>query len=165
MPARRTYLKLAAFVPAIVLVVGFVGYRAGAFELPWLSESAPPSSALSDSPLEPVAGSPETLHVLNFRDLSEEDLQLLAGSKSSPIVKPSKPGDKPPAFMGGSKSAWIYTPPTPNSGTQPPVPEKPPVYMGGSKTKMIFDPLSKPGAQPAPTAPANPPPLPNQPKP
>src|SRR5947209_14611230 len=80
MPGRTKYLRLAAFVPAIVLVSGFIGYRAGAFQLFPQPEPQPQPEAQP----EPAAA-PEQMPVVS---------QVPAGGAS---------------FMAGSKSVMIAT--------------------------------------------------------
>ena len=111
MQSRRKYLKLAAFVPALVLVGGFIGYRAGAFELPWLSKPAPPPEVQPDP--QPTAAQPP----------ANSEPTFLPGSKSLSNLGVGRSGVKPP-----------HDPANPPPGSVPPTPEKPPAFLPGSKS-------------------------------
>src|SRR5215468_5047524 len=89
MERRRKYLKLLAFVPAIVLVGGFIGYRAGAFELFSKPEPQPEVQPESNATSQP-APSPA----------AEASATFMPGSKSALI------GMKPPG-----EAASTSTPP------------------------------------------------------
>ena len=128
MERRRKYLKLLAFVPAIVLVSGFIGYRAGAFELfskPEPQPEAQPVAApqeLADSATTTRARK-QTTHVPARLQIDQPDRhhnRPHAGRhvRSRPGCAGSHTARKPPTFMGGSKSKPVFTPPAPNSGTQ-----------------------------------------------
>ena len=138
MQGRNKWLKLVAFVPAIVLVGGFIGYRAGAFELPWASKPAPQPEA------QPVTASeqPPTPETIPLAATPEGTPTFMSGSKSL-VLTPNLPwtttpantppgttpptSEQPPAILYSSKWAPIFTPTTPNPGTPitPPNPPKP----------------------------------------
>jgi hypothetical protein len=131
MQGRKKYLKFVAFVPAIVLVGGLVGYRAGAFERFTRSEPQPEA--------QPAA---------NPRPAPEDDKTFMSGSKFARIDL------SPP---GGATST--ETPPgaaSPNPAT----PGKPPTFIYGSKSGPIELPIPMvpPGGdgKPAPNAPTPP---------
>src|SRR5262245_36528053 len=97
-------LKLAAVGSAIVLVGGFVAYRAGAFDrLRTPTESSPLT--------EEVPGP-------NLAPQTEESPTIMVGSKSAPVF--TQPQSAPPStttqppkqvFLGGSKSLAPLIPP------------------------------------------------------
>jgi hypothetical protein len=103
----HTTLKLAAVASSVVLVAGFVSYRAGAFD----GAGRPDSSAVESEPnpteaadQAPVEGAPSEA--------------MMSGSKSIIfVVPPSSPSPggstagRPPAIMSGSKSVAPLIPP------------------------------------------------------
>jgi hypothetical protein len=123
MQGRTKWLKFAAFVPAIVLVGGFIGYRAGAFELPWASKPAPQPEA------QPATASEQP--------------------PTPQLTPPSATPEGNPTFMAGSKS-FILTPHVPlitTPANTPPTSEQPPAILYSSKSAPIFIPPPNPGAQ------------------
>jgi hypothetical protein len=158
---RRKLFKLAAFVPAILLVGPFIAYHAGAFEK--APPPAPQAEQQPEPPPEAAAGAQRASESPN------PNYRMMYGSKSAPAFTPDQlgttpsggpvtspqqpaPNQPPPTFMGGSKSMVILP-------TQPPAdPPKTPVYMGGSKFKAVIGPNDLPATtQPAPPAAPNPP--------
>jgi hypothetical protein len=124
MDGRKKYLKALAFVPAIVLAGGFVGYRAGAFPTDFFRPSAKPEPQPAPQADPTPAGSPE----LAPPSVQPVDPTFMAGSKSIILVPaPQQPGATPPtpspvtnpAIIYGSKSAPIFpaqpTAPAPNA--------------------------------------------------
>jgi hypothetical protein len=113
-------LKLAAVASSVVLVGGFVSYRAGA--LNWLMASeVPPAQVDENSPADqpPSAESPLATPA------------IMSGSKSGIYIVPAAPAAKdgptapspaaPPTIMPGSKSVAPLIPPKsppPASGPQ-----------------------------------------------
>jgi hypothetical protein len=118
----RSLLKFGAIVSAILLVGGFVGYRAGAIS--WVMGTSPP-------PTDAVMGGSKfkTIHTATP---SQPDT-LLPGSKYDLVIQPpaqSQPaGDARQAdetFMGGSKTLVFPVIPPKQPGTPPPAPAQPP---------------------------------------
>lgn len=157
MNGRKKYLKALAFVPALVLAGGFVGYRAGAFPADFFRPSglAEPQPAPDAPPSEsqPAAGSDPT-----FMPGSKYIVVTPppAGSTAPQAAPPASAGS--PTFMAGSKS-MILVPapqaaqPTPGAApaATPPAPTPPnPAIFYGSKSAPIFP------AQPTPPAPPQP---------
>ncbi len=152
MKQPNVLLKLAVVASSVLLVGGFVSYRAGAFNR-FSETSAPPTGS------EPS---------LTF------DQSLLSGSKSEIIFRepaasqqpPAVTGQPTPTIMGGPKykAPLIdpFAPDTPAPLQQPPPPTAPPApaapaIMSGSKS---LAPLVIP---PAPITPNSPPPSASQP--
>ena len=77
MERGKKYLKLAAFIPAIVLVGAFIGCRSGAF---------------------PMFSKPEPM---------PEPHPLGLNMPKPPANPPAAPESKPPVFMSGTKSMKI----------------------------------------------------------
>jgi hypothetical protein len=119
MKAPRAVLKVAAATSSALLIAGFVGYRAGAFD--GLAKSGPDTSfpdgctliLTNDAPQEPT---------------SVVDPAMLSGSKSAiyivPVQPPAKDGSVPapkgpPTFIGGSKSLAPLVPPVPPKSPAP----------------------------------------------
>jgi len=107
---RITILKVAAIVFAVVLVGGFVSYRAGAFDKYF---SPPPTP-------EPLQPAPEPTEEPTPTAISPSDMDaiLMSTSKSAGVLIPppkkSPPTEttKPPAqIMPGSKSLAPLIPP------------------------------------------------------
>jgi hypothetical protein len=145
MTNRKRYLKLVAFVPAIILAGGLIGYRAGAFHL-FDAPQPPPEPAAVVPPAAPL-----------FFPL--DDNAYMAGSKSSKPAIPLPPGADVSGILSTSGSGAQPAPPpvSPAAPAAPPAaaPEKPPVFIGGSKSAPIF-PLptpNQPGQTPNPPAP------------
>jgi hypothetical protein len=120
-------IKVAAVASSLLLVGGFVSYRAGAFT--WLQGNSPPPSAVDSG-----SGAEEKPPVAT----GDVSLELMYGSKSG-FVRPLKPapGQQAPAgttpssatMMGTSKSIILVEPASPAAlpapgkpGTQPPAP-------------------------------------------
>jgi len=124
----RPVLKMAAAGSSILLVAGFVSYRAGAFD--WLGGSVPQSveadpAPVADAAPEPVADPPTAV---------------------TPLT--------PPVVLSSSKSAIIVTLPPGGSQTGP-VQTHPPI-IGGSKSLAPLIPPKSPQSPPASQSP-NPP--------
>jgi hypothetical protein len=145
MDRARPYLKVAAFVPAIVLVGGFVGARAGVFVIPSFpifSKDVPQPEAQPQP--DPVAATQQPPAV---QTLPDDHPIFMSGSKSfRPVI----------ALPQGSSPQTV--PPTaPNSAPGATPPAGPPVFLGGSKSAPIIPfPPPNPGAQQG-APPANPP--------
>lgn len=104
MSRTKPYLKVAAFVPAIVLVVPFVAYRAGAFER-FTKPEAQPAAQQAPEGQPPQA--------------------FLYGSKSAPVFQPGEAPQQPapdPTFMGESKYIVISGAPKGVVSLDPPKP-------------------------------------------
>src|SRR5215208_332909 len=111
MQGWKKYRKFAAFIPAVILVGGFVGYRAGAFERFTKTEPQPDPGANTQP-----------------QPASEGDPAFMAGSKSfRPVI----------AIPPASESPAAPPSPAPNSAT----PGKPPTIMYGSKSAPVEIPL------------------------
>jgi hypothetical protein len=150
------FFKLVALATSILLVGGFVCYRAGAFNR-FLAADAPPADPASWPILEPnsvsTATESGTAAGEPHNGLSPEQQILFYTSKSGTIVPPSAIADSPPAtaepaptLMPGSKSLGPIitglTPAThPSSPAQPPA-QTAPILMPGSKSTAIL-PVSK----------------------
>lgn len=133
MEPRKKYLKLVVFVPAIVLVGGFVGYRAGAFQTFSKPEPQPEPqpAAVTEQPPAP-------------QPAPESGPAYMGGSKTL-ILAPYVPGTSSPGEPGAA------TPPQPTA-------DIPPAILYGSKSAPIFTLPTNPGAQLGPSAiPPNPP--------
>jgi hypothetical protein len=109
MTNRKRYLKLVAFVPAIVLVGGFVGYRAGAFELFSKPEPQPEPQPVAEQPPPAPEGKPTYLSGSKFMhiDLQPPNGTTPTNPPTPGAAPPNSPLAKPPTFMLGSKSAPI----------------------------------------------------------
>ena len=110
MKLPRAVLKVAAVGSSILLVAGFVSYRAGAFD--WLGGSVPQPVEADPAPVVDVA--PE----------------LVADPPTA--INPLTP----PVVLSSSKSAIIVTPPspTPPGGSQSGPAQTHPPIIGGSKS-------------------------------
>jgi hypothetical protein len=122
-------LKLAAVASSVVLVAGFVSYRAGAFE--WLSK---PDVQSTGDPGETILPSSKVSQIAQPKDVpagqTGTDPAMMSGSKSIIfVVPPSSPqpggstAGSPPPIMGGSKSLAPVIPPAsppPSQATNPP---------------------------------------------
>src|SRR5262249_50219429 len=120
-------LKLAVVASSVLLLSGFVSYRAGAFN--WLLQTSTPQAHSGSSPsVEPTPSQPRA------PASAEPAPIMMSSSKSALVVPPSTTGVRPPAtskqpasdataprpaILPGSKSAPIFVPP---QGAQPPNP-------------------------------------------
>ena len=115
----KTPVKLAAVASSVLLVAGFVAYRAGAFDSP-MAEPQPAGVNDETTSLSsqdgPVAVTPVT------------DPAMISGSKSAIFIVPPQPAapsgtapapKSPPAFIGGSKSLAPLIPPPPARSPAP----------------------------------------------
>jgi hypothetical protein len=115
-------LKLAAVASSIVLVGGFVSYRAGA--LNWLVAYEAPTRVEDKSPADPPQA-----------DGTSTNPVIMSGSKSGIYIVPASPAAKdgpaaapaapPPTIMPGSKSVAPLIPPKsspPANSPQSPAP-------------------------------------------
>jgi hypothetical protein len=145
MDRRKKYLRFLAFVPAIVLVGGFIGHRAGAFELfpkPEPQPESQPDPQPTTSPHPPATqlapeSDPTYMPGSKFIriDIPPPSWATPTGSPPPGAKPPSPPPEKPPTFMLGSKSAPIsgvvegltppVDPPKPNPNGLPGVLPKP----------------------------------------
>jgi hypothetical protein len=125
--------KVAAIMPAILLVGALVAYRAGAFS------PTPPAPPPPEPEPQPVAAAPSEPQVMQ---LDEKTMHFMLGSKSAMPVQPSQLGN-------------TQLTPAPNSPTPQPKPN--PVFLGGSKFRPVIGPdeVSKP-ATPVPPMPVPP---------
>jgi len=132
MDGRKRYLKFLVFVPAVVLVGGFIAIRAGAFELPWVSKPAPQPepqpevqpTAPVQPPTPPTAPPNPSPEAPTFMGGSKSLILAEPGSLSDPPNSPNPPGT-PPAIIYGSKSGPIILPwPPPNPGPQQGTPRR-----------------------------------------
>lgn len=128
MKLPRAVLKVAAVGSSILLVAGFVSYRAGAFD--WLAGPAP-------QPVEP-----EPAPIADATNQPADD--------PPPAVSPLTT----PAILSSSKSAIIVSPPVGGQATGP-AQSHPPI-IGGTKSGGPIFPSASPPAPPASQAP-NPP--------
>jgi hypothetical protein len=131
MDRRKKYLKLLAFVPAIVLVGGFIGCRAGVFDAFSKPEPKPDP--------HPTGVQPQPL----VPQLPEEKSTFMPGSKSINLTGPTI-GLVPAGTNAPDLDVPIRQQPWQPAG-QPPNPppgNKPPVVIGGSKSAPIFNPGS-----------------------
>jgi hypothetical protein len=193
MERGKPYLKVAAVLSSVALVGAFVAYRAGAFDKPAPQpdpQLAAPSAGAGEPVITPSDG-PERSVTLTPEELKQA---IMYGSKSAPAFVPTQPSmqpnssgsllppqltpvqpaapsgnQKPPVFMGGSKSAEIFPVPPAPFYPQPAAQQGPPkvpapnapVFMGGSKSlgPLFTPPMTVPTPQPpAPQPPANAPP-------
>lgn len=128
MQGWKKYRKFAAFVPAIVLVGGLVGYRAGAFERFTKTEPQPaPQPAAAPQPAP------------------EDDKTFMSGSKFARIDL------SPPAGTTSTETP-------PGAAPQSIAPGKPPTFIYGSKSGPIElpVPMVPPGGDGKPNAPTPP---------
>jgi hypothetical protein len=112
MQGQKKYLKLAAFVPAIVLVGGLVGYRAGAFER--FTKSDPqPAAAPQPAPEGKRTYMPGSkfmhIEIPPLGGTSPTDATPPDAAPPSPAPNSATPG-KPPTFIYSSKSGPIELP-------------------------------------------------------
>jgi hypothetical protein len=115
MDGRKKYLKGLAFVPAIVLVGGFIGCQAGLINLGLKTEPQP--EIQPDATAQPQSN-------------ADGQQTFMPGSKSinlsgatlglTPSSEPAQPANAP----------WLQ----PGIPQPPPKPEQPPVFMPGSKS-------------------------------
>jgi hypothetical protein len=104
---RNLLLKLAVIASSVLLVAGFVSYRAGAFN--WLT-------AEQVQPAPPAADPADSQPVLSPAELTT----IMSGSKSAmpgPIPGPTK--QAPPTIIGGSKSMAPLIPSSPPPAAAP----------------------------------------------
>src|SRR5262245_54612535 len=123
--------RVAAVLSSVLLVGGFVGYRAGAFS--WLTETSAPS-------VDPASKPPDSTGQPNSQ------APILYGTKSAVIVDPNLVNEKPattqapPVIMSGSKAMmppqWTSPSaaksPAPTQSTSPPTQQTAPTIMAGS---------------------------------
>lgn len=122
MGRRNKYLKLLAFVPAIVLVGGFIGCRAGAFNNVFSKPEPKPDPQATGVTPQPLV-----------RQLPEEKSTFMPGSKSINLTGPTI----------GLVPAGTHTPDidVPVRPQQPqPAPEKKPTFLPGSKSDAGISP-------------------------
>jgi hypothetical protein len=133
MTNRKRHLKLVAFVPAIVLGGGFIGFRAGAVQF---VETPPPQPEPAAEQQPVVVQRVPAEQLAELPATPEHDPTYMAGSKSfRPVVWAPSSSDAP-VFLGGSKTILIFSGDT--QGLTPAPDEKPPVFLGGSKRGDIF---------------------------
>jgi hypothetical protein len=120
----KTPVRLAAVASSVLLVAGFVAYRAGAFDRPKAEPEPAGVSGETASPGSqdaPIAGTPVT------------DPAMISGSKSAIFIVPPQPAAPsattpapkgPPAFIGGSKSLAPLIPPSPPAKSAAPADPK-----------------------------------------
>lgn len=127
MQGRKKYLKFLAFVPAIVLGGGFIGYRAGAFELFSKPEPQPdPQPTASPQPPDAPPASEKPRTYMPGSKFIYIDLKPPGEAAPTAVVPPNSPPEKPPAIFYGSKSAPIVIPgPAPAGNPTPPAPNPP----------------------------------------
>ena len=189
MKTKNALFKLATVVSSVVLLSGFVCYRAGAFN--WLMKpSIPPADTqLSDmemmssskSMILPGSKSMTTFVGLEYLLADGTNIvtaELLPPPSEHPLASPEKPttpapSPAPPVILPGSKNDRILIvplpsappPPPPSQQAVPPAPEFPPVILPSSKGGIFLPPASKPVAKPvapaqqAAPAPTQPPPV------
>jgi hypothetical protein len=123
-------IRLGVLASSIILLAGFIGYRAGAFDR-FVTKSAAPAAA----PETPV-------------DAATPDPTMMSGSKY--IVLPAAPanGGTPTTIMPGSKSVTPLIPLAKPDGQAAPAPQSGPTVLPGSKSDRVFTP---PAGTPAPT--------------
>ena len=146
MERRNKYLKLLAFVPAIVLVGGFIGCRAGVFNNVFSKPEPKPDP-------QPTGVTPQPL----VRQLPEEKSTFMPGSKSINLTGVTI-GLTPAGTHTPDLDVPIRQQPSPPTGLPgvtglPPNPapeNKPFIIMGGVKSAPVFNP---PPSNPAPNAP------------
>lgn len=136
MDRRKRYMKVLAFVPAIVLVGGFIGCHSGA--LPWLGkpepqpDPRPPATLQQPVPVQAPAPEkkPETfLPGSKSINLKGTTIGLTPAREEPPKPEPLLPPqlqpateNKPPPIMLGPKSAPIFNPPPKNPAPNSPSP-------------------------------------------
>jgi len=164
-------LKLAVLVSSVLLVGGFVCYRAGAFT--WLLASNPRPAASGSQTLEPNGiHHPDTTQPQTIQLTEEEWNRLLMSSSKSmaPVIVPASPSTagaqpSPPkqpdqTIMGGPKSAYMITIQQARlQAAQSPATQPDRTTMGGSKSKEVFIPRDVPqqgGPPPASSQPSPP---------
>lgn len=126
MKRRLRFLKFAAFIPAIVLVGGFIGCRTGMFEV----LSNPPPAPQTPS----VAPVPE----------SDKRPAIMGGSKS-----PGPVGIAPPSAPATQQQSPVPTQPVAQPPANAPAPNKPPAIMFSTKSaEIIFESEVRPVTQP-----------------
>ena len=126
MDRLKKYLKPLAFVPAIVLVGGFVGCHAGAF-----SRFSKPEPKSEPHPLgynmpNPPAPEPPVL-MSGTKSLNAKGVTIgltpagthIPDDPPKPAPPTPAPESKPPLIIPGPKSAPVFTPSPPNSPTPP----------------------------------------------
>jgi hypothetical protein len=123
MGRRKRYLKMLAFVPAIVLVGGFVGCHAGAFSRFSKPEPKPepfPPPPEPTPPNPPPQGKPTYMPGAKSMMIGSPRPGLTPAD-DPPATAPPQPNSesKPPIIMGGPKSAPVFTPSPPNQPTPP----------------------------------------------
>jgi hypothetical protein len=118
----KLVLKLAVIASSVLLLAGFVAYRAGAFN--WLFEPALMGSSKSAKIfLPPATTQPQPPEVTPL------DPTIMSSSKSiAPLIvqpPPASPADKPPApvILPGSKSDTIVKPPANKPADAPQKPQ------------------------------------------
>lgn len=124
MDGRRKYLKVLAFLPAIVLVGAFVGCHAGAFQMFSKPEPQPdpqPVAAPQQPAPQPAQPAPEN-----------KQPTFMPGSKSL-ILPGTTTGLTPAPNAAPPNAAGVPLPPA-NVPPPPAKTEKPPVFMPGSKS-------------------------------
>lgn len=120
---KKVVLKVAAFVPAIVLVGGFVGVRAGLIQVTSKPEPAPEPTATT-APEKPATVDEVPTYMSGSKSIVFTT-QIPTGSNppvapnSTPLVPTQGGPEKPPAVMYGSKSAPIVVPLELTPGTKP----------------------------------------------
>jgi hypothetical protein len=129
MERRKKYLKLAAFVPAIVLVGGFVGCHAGAFSRFSKPEPKPEPALPTPEPAAPNPPNSPPVLMSGTKSLNAKGVTigLVPADTATPDLdvpvrpqpQPAKPDSKPPLIIPGPKSAPVFTPSQPNSPTPP----------------------------------------------
>ncbi len=126
---KKVFLKAAAFVPAIVLVGGFVGVRAGLIQVTSKPEPAPEPTATT-APEKPAVTGEVPTYMSGSKSIVFTT-QIPAGStpaapNNTPLVPTQGGAEKPPIVMYGSKSAPIVVPLELTPGTKPTSPSAPP---------------------------------------
>jgi hypothetical protein len=147
MKLSGSLLKSAVVVSSVLLVGGFIAYRAGAFNRLMAPTPQPVESSgdpigddylLSGSKSDRIILVPATTQQ-PAGDKAQLDAALMGGSKTisiGPLVTPpsgSTPGaqststkESTPTLMGGSKYAPIVIPPPPNKSSPQPPSNSPP---------------------------------------
>lgn len=137
---KQSLLKAAAVTSSVLLVSGFVCYRAGAFH--WLK--AQTTSMMS--------GTKSTFQTVGQSLGSPSNHSGTEPANSSPKEAPS-PTAVPAPIMPGPKSGFVLPPetvPPPflKPSNEPPAPPKKPIIMGGVKSEEIFSPNQPVPVQP-----------------
>lgn len=125
---KQSLLKVAAIASSVVLVSGFVCYRAGAFN--WLTART-----------RMMSGTKSTFQTIE----QQLSAPLETASPEPQTDAPPQPTTVPAPIMPGPKSGFVLPPeavPPPflKPSNEPPVPPKPPIIMGGVKSEEIFSP-------------------------